>query len=106
MEENGNVKIKTQVVNLYLLWIFFSLSAQTSVAIGAVINASFGSIVEIIIFVVALNQGKQSGVQLCFTEIVKASLTGRYWLADTGSIKAYSTSYHFKVQLLIPDPVI
>lgn len=43
---------------------------------GAVVNATFGSIVELIIFVVALNKGKQAGTQLCFNEIVKASLTG------------------------------
>ncbi|XP_052076160.1 uncharacterized protein LOC127714188 [Mytilus californianus] len=60
----------------YIGMSIISISAQTSVAVGAVINATFGSIVEIIIFVVALNKGKQAGTQLCFNEIVKASLTG------------------------------
>ncbi|VDI11379.1 Ca2+:H+ antiporter, partial [Mytilus galloprovincialis] len=60
----------------YIGMSIISISAQTSVAVGAVVNATFGSIVELIIFVVALNKGKQAGTQLCFNEIVKASLTG------------------------------
>lgn len=60
----------------YIGMAIISISAQTSVAIGSVINALFGSIVEIIIFVVALNKGKRDESQECFTEIVKATLAG------------------------------
>ena len=38
---------------------FLSLSAQTSTAIGAVLNATFGSIVEIILYTTALVKGHQ-----------------------------------------------
>jgi Ca2+:H+ antiporter len=35
-----------------------SISAQSSIGMGAVINASFGSIIEIILYGIALTQGK------------------------------------------------
>jgi Ca2+:H+ antiporter len=35
-----------------------SISAQSSVGLGAVINATFGSIIEIILYAIALNRGK------------------------------------------------
>jgi Ca2+:H+ antiporter len=35
-----------------------SISAQSSVGLGAVINATFGSIIEIILYGIALNKGK------------------------------------------------
>ncbi|KAG8774996.1 hypothetical protein FRC16_004950 [Serendipita sp. 398] len=35
-----------------------SISAQSSIGMGAVINASFGSIIEIILYAIALTQGK------------------------------------------------
>jgi len=35
-----------------------SISAQSSLGMGAVINATFGSIIEIILYSVALTQGK------------------------------------------------
>jgi Ca2+/H+ antiporter len=54
----------------------------------AVINALFGSIVEIIIFVVALNKGKDVGSQECFTEIVKATLAGTVKLDLSSHLRA------------------
>jgi Ca2+:H+ antiporter len=35
-----------------------SISAQSSIGMGAVINATFGSIIEIILYAIALNKGK------------------------------------------------
>jgi Ca2+:H+ antiporter len=35
-----------------------SISAQSSIGMGAVINATFGSIIEIILYAIALSQGK------------------------------------------------
>ncbi|CAG8634112.1 13280_t:CDS:2 [Rhizophagus irregularis] len=35
-----------------------SISAQSSIGLGAVINATFGSIIEIILYAIALNRGK------------------------------------------------
>ena len=35
-----------------------SISAQSSIGMGAVINATFGSIIEIILYAIALTQGK------------------------------------------------
>ncbi|KNE61103.1 calcium/proton exchanger [Allomyces macrogynus ATCC 38327] len=45
-----------------------SISAQSSPAIGAVLNASFGSIVEVILYCLALRQGK--------AELVEGSVIG------------------------------
>ena len=35
-----------------------SISAQSSIGMGAVINATFGSIIEILLYAIALTQGK------------------------------------------------
>lgn len=40
-----------------------SISAQSSMGVGAVINATFGSIIEIILYAVALMQGKAALVE-------------------------------------------
>ncbi len=45
-----------------------SISAQTSLAVGAVLNATFGSIIELILFFNALGKG--------FTELTVAAVTG------------------------------
>jgi len=45
-----------------------SLSAQTSFSVGAVLNATFGSIIELILYVAALTSG--------LTSVVQASVTG------------------------------
>lgn len=45
-----------------------SISAQSSIGMGAVINASFGSVIEIILYGIALTQGK--------SELVEGSLVG------------------------------
>ncbi|KAL8576441.1 hypothetical protein ACOMHN_049008 [Nucella lapillus] len=52
-----------------------SISAQSSFAVGAILNATFGSMVEVILFIIMLKKGKDSGMQ-CYHELVKSSLTG------------------------------
>ncbi|KAJ3220035.1 hypothetical protein HK099_004479 [Clydaea vesicula] len=47
-----------------------SITAQTSLAVGAVINASFGSIVEVILYILALKEGKEL--------IVEGSIIGSF----------------------------
>ena len=45
-----------------------SISAQSSIGMGAVINATFGSVIEIILYSIALNEGK--------AELVEGSIVG------------------------------
>ncbi|KAK7479214.1 hypothetical protein BaRGS_00029558, partial [Batillaria attramentaria] len=52
-----------------------SISAQSSFAVGAILNATFGSMVEVILFIIMLEKGHASG-QECYQELVKSSLTG------------------------------
>ncbi|OWF41281.1 putative cation exchanger C521.04c [Mizuhopecten yessoensis] len=59
----------------YIGLAIISISAQSNFAVGAVLNATFGSIVEIIIFVLALSKGSETGSD-CYAELVKSSLTG------------------------------
>ncbi|CAK6961390.1 cation/H+ exchanger protein 1 [Scomber scombrus] len=52
-----------------------SFSAQSNFAVGAVVNATFGSITEMTFYITALLQGQRAGTK-CYEEIVKAALTG------------------------------
>ncbi|XP_067663324.1 uncharacterized protein [Haliotis asinina] len=52
-----------------------SISAQSSFAVGAILNATFGSMVELILFVIVLKKGKDTNKE-CFQELVKSSLAG------------------------------
>lgn len=52
-----------------------SLSAQSNFAVGAVVNATFGSITEMTFYITALLRGHRAGTR-CYEEIVKAALTG------------------------------
>ncbi|XP_035530774.1 cation/H+ exchanger protein 1 isoform X2 [Morone saxatilis] len=52
-----------------------SISAQSNFAVGAVVNATFGSITEITFYITALLQGHRATTK-CYEEIVKAALTG------------------------------
>ncbi|KAH9513927.1 hypothetical protein Btru_031756, partial [Bulinus truncatus] len=52
-----------------------SISAQSSFAVGAILNATFGSMVEVILFIIMLKKGSDSD-QECYQELVKSSLTG------------------------------
>lgn len=53
----------------------FSISAQSNFAVGAVVNATFGSITELTFYITALIKGTREGNK-CYEEIVKAALTG------------------------------
>uniref|UniRef100_A0A673J1H6 Low affinity vacuolar monovalent cation/H(+) antiporter-like n=1 Tax=Sinocyclocheilus rhinocerous TaxID=307959 RepID=A0A673J1H6_9TELE len=52
-----------------------SISAQSNFAVGAVVNATFGSITEMAFYITALLQGHRAGNN-CYAEIVKSALTG------------------------------
>ncbi|BFZ14655.1 hypothetical protein BsWGS_17694 [Bradybaena similaris] len=52
-----------------------SISAQSSFAVGAILNATFGSMVEVILFIIMLKKGRDTQ-QECYQELVKSSLTG------------------------------
>ena len=54
----------------------FSISAQSSYAVGAVLNATCGTVVEMILSVVVLNKGNNSG-SACYVELVKSNLAGK-----------------------------
>lgn len=61
---------------IYLTYFCFSISAQSSYALGAVLNATCGTVVEMILSVVVLNKGNQSG-SACYVELVKSNLAGK-----------------------------
>ncbi|XP_062856139.1 uncharacterized protein cax2 [Trichomycterus rosablanca] len=52
-----------------------SISAQSNFAVGAVVNATFGSITELTFYITALLRGHRQSNK-CLQEIVKAALTG------------------------------
>ncbi|KAM6895746.1 cation/H+ exchanger protein 1 [Xenentodon cancila] len=52
-----------------------SISAQSNFAVGAVVNATFGSITEMTFYITALVRGHRAASK-CYEEIVKAALTG------------------------------
>nr|XP_020858032.1 putative cation exchanger C521.04c [Phascolarctos cinereus] len=52
-----------------------SISAQSTFAAGAVVNATFGSIVELTFYITALIKGAQEGNK-CYEEVVKSALIG------------------------------
>ncbi|XP_039990085.1 putative cation exchanger C521.04c isoform X2 [Xiphias gladius] len=52
-----------------------SISAQSNFAVGAVVNATFGSITELTFYITALLRSHQ-GANPCLQEVVKAALTG------------------------------
>uniref|UniRef100_A0A096MHR4 Cation/H+ exchanger protein 1 n=1 Tax=Poecilia formosa TaxID=48698 RepID=A0A096MHR4_POEFO len=52
-----------------------SISAQSNFAVGAVVNATFGSITEMTFYITALLRGHRAGSN-CYEEIVKSALAG------------------------------
>lgn len=54
---------------------FDSISAQSNFAVGAVVNATFGSITEMTFYITALLRGHRAASK-CYEEVVKAALTG------------------------------
>lgn len=59
----------------YIGMAIICISAQSSYALGAVLNATCGTVVEMILSVVVLNKGNQSG-SACYVELVKSNLAG------------------------------
>lgn len=60
---------------MFLPVFVYSISAQSNFAVGAVVNASFGSITELTFYITALLRGHHQS-NMCLQEIVKAALTG------------------------------
>ncbi|XP_060601069.1 uncharacterized protein LOC132754458 [Ruditapes philippinarum] len=59
----------------YIGMAIISISAQSSFAIGAVMNATFGSVVELILYIVSLLKGVDTQ-STCYAELVRAALAG------------------------------
>ncbi|KAK2190954.1 hypothetical protein NP493_64g05033 [Ridgeia piscesae] len=59
----------------YIAMVISSISAQTNFAVGAVLNASFGSIVELILYETALVKDIAMKT-VCYNHLVKAALIG------------------------------
>lgn len=57
------------------LFLLCSISAQSNFAVGAVVNATFGSITELTFYITALIKGSREGNR-CYAEVVKSALTG------------------------------
>lgn len=55
--------------------VLLSISAQSNFAVGAVVNATFGSITEMTFYITALLRGHRAGSN-CYEEIVKSALAG------------------------------
>ncbi|KAK3544659.1 hypothetical protein QTP86_025600 [Hemibagrus guttatus] len=76
----SEVKFATAVTSIIPLSYYIgmgiaSISAQSNFAVGAVVNATFGSITEMTFYITALLQGHRIGSR-CYGELVKAALTG------------------------------
>uniref|UniRef100_A0A8C1R9D8 Cation/H+ exchanger protein 2 n=1 Tax=Cyprinus carpio TaxID=7962 RepID=A0A8C1R9D8_CYPCA len=77
---SSEVKFATAVSSIIPLSYYIgmgiaSISAQSNFAVGAVVNATFGSITELTFYITALVRGHHQGNK-CLQEIVKAALTG------------------------------
>ncbi|NXX23739.1 VNX1 protein, partial [Podargus strigoides] len=62
-------------LSYYIGMAIASISAQSNFAVGAVVNATFGSITELTFYITALIKGTREGNR-CYAEIVKSALTG------------------------------
>ncbi|XP_024913288.1 cation/H+ exchanger protein 1 isoform X2 [Cynoglossus semilaevis] len=77
---SSEVKFATAIASIIPLSYYIgmgiaSISAQSNFAVGAVVNATFGSITEITFYITALLQGYNAASK-CYEDIVKAALTG------------------------------
>ncbi|MCJ8734368.1 hypothetical protein PDJAM_G00234410 [Pangasius djambal] len=77
---SAEVKFTTAIGSLIPLSYYIgmgiaSISAQSNFAVGAVVNATFGSITELTFYITALIRGHYQGNN-CLQDIVKAALTG------------------------------
>nr|XP_056703118.1 uncharacterized protein LOC130475376 [Euleptes europaea] len=62
-------------LSYYIGMAIASISAQSNFAVGAVVNATFGSITELTFYITALIKGVREKNK-CYDEIVKSALTG------------------------------
>ncbi|XP_058046611.1 uncharacterized protein LOC131202073 isoform X1 [Ahaetulla prasina] len=62
-------------LSYYIGMAIASISAQSNFAVGAVVNATFGSITELTFYITALIKGAREKNR-CYEEIVKSALTG------------------------------
>ncbi|OCT89276.1 hypothetical protein XELAEV_18017896mg [Xenopus laevis] len=62
-------------LSYYIGMAIASVSAQSNFAVGAVVNATFGSIIELTFYITALIKGAREGNR-CYEEVVKSALTG------------------------------
>ncbi|XP_034019255.1 cation/H+ exchanger protein 1 [Thalassophryne amazonica] len=77
---SAEVKFATAIMSIIPLSYYIglgiaSISAQSNFALGAVVNATFGSITEMTFYISALLQGHRAATK-CYEELVKAALTG------------------------------
>ncbi|XP_077401391.1 cation/H+ exchanger protein 1 [Vanacampus margaritifer] len=77
---SSETKFATAIVSIIPLSYYIgmgiaSISAQSNFAVGAVVNATFGSITEMTFYITALLQGQRAASK-CYEEVVKAALTG------------------------------
>ncbi|CAL1592079.1 unnamed protein product [Knipowitschia caucasica] len=77
---SSNVKFAIAVssiipVSYYIGMGIASISAQSNFAVGAVVNATFGSITELTFYITALLRGHKEA-NPCLQEVVKAAMTG------------------------------
>ncbi|KAG9489830.1 hypothetical protein GDO78_005643 [Eleutherodactylus coqui] len=62
-------------LSYYIGMAIASISAQSTFALGAVVNATFGSIIELTFYITALIKGARENNK-CYEEVVKSALTG------------------------------
>ncbi|XP_063301540.1 uncharacterized protein LOC134601053 isoform X2 [Pelobates fuscus] len=62
-------------LSYYIGMAIASVSAQSNFAVGAVVNATFGSMIELTFYITALIKGAREGTK-CLEEVVKSALTG------------------------------
>ncbi|XP_040269368.1 putative cation exchanger C521.04c [Bufo bufo] len=62
-------------LSYYIGMAIASISAQSNFALGAVVNATFGSIIELTFYITALIKGERENDK-CYEEVVKSALTG------------------------------
>ncbi|KAM4749554.1 uncharacterized protein WCC33_007005 [Rhinophrynus dorsalis] len=67
--------ISIMPLSYYIGMAIASISAQSNFALGAVVNATFGSIIELTFYITALIKGAREGNR-CYEEVVKSALTG------------------------------
>nr|DBA31437.1 TPA: hypothetical protein GDO54_007288 [Pyxicephalus adspersus] len=62
-------------LSYYIGMAIASISAQSNFALGAVVNATFGSFIELTFYITALIKGAREDNK-CYEEVVKSALTG------------------------------